>query len=232
LSVVALAGAAAGGWALGGRALRPLAGLRATAAEVAVDSDASRRVPASTGATEVDGLATTLNEMLARLQTALGGERAAAVSAREFAANAAHELRTPMTALSANVDVLARPDLTSDVATEVLDDIRSDARRLAEVLGGLEQLARGELHPVSAAQAVDLAELVDAAVAEASRRHPDASFSLAIADRPGGETSAGPTDSGSCAPTCSTTPPATVGPHPAQRRLSTLPSPRGPMTWS
>lgn len=178
LSVLGFVGAATGGWALGGRALDPLARLRTAAAEVADDADASRRVPASTGATEVDGLAGTLNEMLARLQEAIGGERTAASSAREFAANAAHELRTPMTALSANLDVLTRHDLDPTVGAEVLDDLRSDARRLAGVLGALEQLARGELHPASAAQPVELADLLDAAVADARRRHPEASFHL------------------------------------------------------
>ncbi len=181
LSLVAFVGAGVGGWALGGRALRPLARLRAAAGDVTGGAGAGRRVPDRTGAEEVDELARTLNRMLGRLETALGGERAAAASAREFAANAAHELRTPMTALSANLDVLGREDLDPAVAAAVLQDVRADARRLAEVLGALEQLARAELEPAGAAQDVEVGELVEAAVADARRRHPHAAFALTIA---------------------------------------------------
>lgn len=124
----------------------------------------------SGGAAEVDDLAATVNEMLARLEAAIGGERAAASAAREFAANAAHELRTPMAALGANLEILGRPDLPADMVGEVTAAARAEGVRMAELLGALELLARGALTPSGVAQVVDLGDLLDAAV----RRRPPA----------------------------------------------------------
>lgn len=182
LAMLALAAAGLAGWAFGGRALRPLSRLRAVAEEVAADADPGRRVAARAGPAEVDELARSFNEMLGRLDVAAADRQVAVDTAREFAANAAHELRTPMTALQANLDVLDRADLASELRAEVLADLRTDVQRLAGVVGALAQLARGDLRPAAVRSPVDLAELVDAAVAAARRRHPQSAISFDVAD--------------------------------------------------
>jgi signal transduction histidine kinase len=185
LSAIGLAVTAALTWLLTGVALRPLARLRAAAANVASTDDLATRVPSNTGPVEVDVVAESLNAMLARLQTSVAATEAALDASRGFAANAAHELRTPLTSIQANLDALARnPDLPADQRQETLHDINAELARLAALLEALRTLARGEITDGLPTERVDFADLVDAAVQGTRRRHPDAVVTF---DDPGGE---------------------------------------------
>jgi two-component system sensor histidine kinase PrrB len=188
--VVLLAGLALGvtaalGWVLTGLALRPLGRLRVAASNVASTQDLAIRVPAGSGPVEVDGVAESLNAMLARLQTSVAATEAALDASRGFAANAAHELRTPLTSIQANLDALHRnPAMLEHERQETLGDINAELGRLIALLEALRTLARGEATEGLPTERVDLADLVDAAVEGARRRHPDAVLTL---DDPGGE---------------------------------------------
>jgi signal transduction histidine kinase len=92
---------------------------------------------------EIRPLTTALNDLLARLQQALALQR-------QFVADAAHQLRTPLTALKLHLENAQSTNKTSEVAA-MLDQIKiaSDrATRLAEQLLTLaeseEQLLRGD----------------------------------------------------------------------------------------
>ena len=188
--VVLLAGLGLGltaalGWLLTGVALRPLGRLRVAASNVASTEDLAMRVPAGSGPVEVDGVAESLNAMLARLQTSVAATEAALDASRGFAANAAHELRTPLTSIQANLDMLHRnPAMLEDERQETLGDINAELGRLIALLEALRTLARGEVTEGLPTERVDFADLVDAAVQGARRRHPDAVLTF---DDPGGE---------------------------------------------
>src|SRR4051812_8915420 len=183
LGVAALALSGGLGWAFGGIALRPLARLRGAAAGVGSDEDLSARVPRGEGPEEIDALADSLNEMLARLESSSGETRRALDASRRFAADAGHELRTPLMSLRANVDSLSRnPDVPADERARVLADVRSELARLTGVLDALQELARGDARVTEKFAGVDLAELADAAVDSLRTRRPRAEVDLEAPD--------------------------------------------------
>ena len=90
-------------WWLVGRTLRPVEAIRREVAGVGL-SDLDRRVDVPGTGDEIDRLALTMNDMLARLQ-------ASAARERRFVSDASHELRTPLTRMRTTLEVdLERAD--------------------------------------------------------------------------------------------------------------------------
>jgi two-component system, OmpR family, sensor histidine kinase PrrB len=179
LGLLALALTGGLGWAAATLVLRPLARLRAAAAQVADTQDLTVRVPEEQGVAEVDTLAAGLNAMLARLEEAAAATEAALDASRRFAADAGHELRTPLTSMQANLDALARnPSLEPEERARLLADVAAEQVRLAALLDALQALARGDAGALARTEPLDLADLVDAAVQAAQARHPSVQFSF------------------------------------------------------
>jgi signal transduction histidine kinase len=140
------------------RGLRPLRRLAAAAAEIERTADPAKRLPARAAPDEIGALTGVLNRMLSSLDEARSSER-------RFLADASHELRTPVTALRGNVEYAARHGADSDV----LEDLRQDAERLARLVDDLLVLERagssgppGELEPTELSALVG--ELADGRV--------------------------------------------------------------------
>ncbi|MEU8719572.1 ATP-binding protein [Streptomyces antimycoticus] len=137
-----------------GRTLRPVETLRGQAADITA-TDLHRRLDLPDCQDEIQALGVTLNDMLARLDEA-------SVAQRRFVADAAHELRSPLTALRAQLEVMSSypdPDRDPQVAAALLEDVE----RLHDLVEGLLALARSEdpARPRSqAARVIDLDEVV------------------------------------------------------------------------
>ena len=174
---VALVGALS--WWLAGVALRPLGALRAAAGRVSSTRDLSTRLPALDAPAEVGELSASINAMLARLERSAGETEAALQATRRFAGDAGHELRTPMTALRANLGALRRnPDLDAAERRATLDDAEHEADRIVRLLDVLQTLARGDASAALPRETLDLSGLVEAAVEAARSRHPDVTWRL------------------------------------------------------
>jgi signal transduction histidine kinase len=122
-------------WYLTGRALRPVELIRAEAASI-TGSTIHRRVPEPTTSDEVGRLAHTMNAMLDRLEES-------STRQRQFVADASHELRSPVAAIRAQLEVALRRGDEADwprVARRVLDE----DQRLEGAVGELLELARVE----------------------------------------------------------------------------------------
>lgn len=90
-------------WWLVGRTLRPVELIRRQVAAIGLE-ELNPRVPAHGSGDEIDRLADTMNDMLARLEASAAGQR-------RFIADASHELRTPLTRLRTSLEVdLSQPD--------------------------------------------------------------------------------------------------------------------------
>lgn len=166
-------------WGFTTLAIRPLRRLQAGAERVRGATDLGAALPADEGPVEVRALAGTLNEMLARLGASTAAMERALEATRRFAADAGHELRTPLTGLRANLDALARnPDLPVEQRLALVRDLTAEQDRIVHLLEGLQALARGDAAEQLPREAIDLAELADAAVYAAARRHPGVRYEL------------------------------------------------------
>ena len=129
----ALAGAA--GWWLAGRALRPVADM--AAATERVTPGAGVRLPVPNPDDELGRLGARFNELLDRLDATL-------VQQRQFLADAAHELRTPVARTLSGVELAL---LDAPVATPHHEALQHAARGLqqtARLVDGLLHLARAD----------------------------------------------------------------------------------------
>jgi signal transduction histidine kinase len=144
-------------WLMIGRTLGPITALRRGAAEI-THTARSRRLPVPESRDEVHSLATTLNDMLARLEEAEQRQRA-------LVADAAHELRSPLASIRLQLEVaLGHPD--GQHWQETAEGVLEDTLRLSRLAEDLLALARlDERGGVPARrEPVDLDEVVRRAV--------------------------------------------------------------------
>jgi signal transduction histidine kinase len=139
------------GWLLVGRALQPVEALRRQAAELTA-TGVQRRLDVPEARDELARLAVTLNDMLARLEHSTNRQR-------QFVADAAHELRSPIAALRAQLDVAMRHPGQTDWSAR-LPELVADTGRLSRLVDDLLRLARLDAEPRLGRQLVDLDELV------------------------------------------------------------------------
>ena len=126
--------AAAGGWILARRALRPVDRMSQSALRISAE-DLSRRLERRGTGDEIDRLADTLNAMLARLQAAFG-------EMQRFAADAAHELRTPLTALKGGIEVALRAERPAEEYRRALSSSIEEVNQLIRLAEDLLLLSR------------------------------------------------------------------------------------------
>jgi len=150
---IGLALSTAGALWLSRRALAPVDRVIAAARDITVAS-LDRRIEVPARDDELRTLVIALNEALDRIER---GHRALAM----FAADASHELRTPIAAICSELEIaLRRPRSAEDwsrSAKTALDELR----RLARVTDSLLRFAQADAGHGPAAQVVELAALVD-----------------------------------------------------------------------
>ena len=147
---------AAAAWWLTALALRPL---QRVAADVRRrDEQSLAPLPADGLPDEVAPLVVALNALLQRLGQSLETQRA-------FVADAAHELRSPLTALKLQLQLLKRAGSETE-RSAAADALAAGIERAARLVEQLLALARSEPSAAAAAQRLDLSELVREAVAD------------------------------------------------------------------
>ncbi len=144
-SIITLLAAAIVGWAVAGRALRPLNSLIATADDIEDTGDLRRRLKPAKRKDEVQRLTRSFNGMLDRLEGSTRQIEESLERQRRFVADASHELRTPLTTIRSNAGFLAeRPDAVEKDRLEAAEDIVAEADRMARLVGDLLTLARAD----------------------------------------------------------------------------------------
>ncbi len=134
--------AAVGGAAIARSALAPVDTMSRAARRI-TGTDLGERIPLRGAGDELDHLAETLNAMLDRLEGAFA-------QMRRFAADAAHDLRTPLTALRGTIEVALRAERSGPEYRRVLASSLEDVAhliRLAEDLLALSRATEGALPP-------------------------------------------------------------------------------------
>jgi two-component system, OmpR family, sensor kinase len=145
----ALVLALAGGWWLVRLGLRPLEDVERTADSIAA-GNLDQRVPGADDSTEVGRLARALNVMLERIESAFSARVASEARLKEsdrhlrqFVADASHELRTPIAAVSAYAELFERGAAQhADDLPRVFTGIRTETARMERLVNDLLTLAR------------------------------------------------------------------------------------------
>jgi signal transduction histidine kinase len=158
------------GWAVAGRALRPLQQITAAARRVSQDN-LDERIALEGPRDELKQLADTFDGMLERLSGAFDSQR-------RFVANASHELRTPLTVMRTELEVtLADPEATEGDLREMAEAVRASLGRTERLIDALLTLARSE-SAVTRRDDVDLAAVARLAVDHARGELSDARLRL------------------------------------------------------
>jgi two-component system, OmpR family, sensor histidine kinase MprB len=166
--------AAAAGTAVARTGLRPV--LRLTRATERVAQTGDLRPIRVEGDDELARLTQSFNQMLAAVAYARDRQR-------QLVADAGHELRTPLTSLRTNLELLLSaeapnaPRLADEDKAEIHADLRAQLGELTQLIGDLVELAREDA-PQLDPERVDMAEVVDQALARARRRAGDVNFEV------------------------------------------------------
>ncbi len=155
LAIGGLIGAAlaiASGYALAKQALLPVS-LIAAAARHIDPGLSGQRIPTEFGAhDELSDLASTLNELLERLDASFERER-------RFRADAAHEMFTPISAMRSEIDVTLRHPRDGSGYVGTLRTLDEHLMRLSRIVDDLLHLARAESDTTPARVPADLREV-------------------------------------------------------------------------
>lgn len=139
---LAAIGAGVVGWVFGRRAARPLTRLQQDAAAIGSSPSTTLSVAGHYGTPEVDDVAAALNSSLSDLGEAIDRREEALAAARDFAASATHELRTPLQSAMTNLDVAIAGSTSDD---ESLARARAELSRMATSLATVQALSQADL---------------------------------------------------------------------------------------
>jgi two-component system sensor histidine kinase MprB len=159
--------------------LAPIDRLTAAAVRVAHTRDLDADIP-DEGGGEIRRLIQSINDMLAALRDSRRAQRL-------LAEDAAHELKTPLTSLRLNVELLIRLDrrgtldsaLSAESRTRLLNDLGAQVAELSTLAAELTEVARGDVSDEST-ELLDLADVVVAAATRARSRVPDIEVALDV----------------------------------------------------
>ncbi|MGD9960022.1 sensor histidine kinase [Nocardioides sp.] len=177
--LVGVIAAGLAGWAVARNGLRPVRHLTASVEDIA-RTEHLTEIPIE-GDDEVARLAAAFNSLIASVDASRNRQR-------QLVADAGHELRTPLTSLRTNLDLLAQADgggddtgrLPAEARTELLDDVRAQIEELTTLIGDLIELAR-EAPAAPVVEPLDLAEVVERAIARVRLRAPSVRFETQLA---------------------------------------------------
>ena len=163
-----------------GTALLPVRRLTETAEHVAETRDLAHRIHAETATSdELGRLAVSFNSMLDALERSMNALDQAARAQRQLVADASHELRTPVTSLRTNIEILQAADLPADDRERLLSDIVEQLEELTSLINDVIELARGD-EPSATVEEVRFDDVVSGAIERARLHAPDAQISAEL----------------------------------------------------
>jgi signal transduction histidine kinase len=168
LSLITLAAVAAVAHVLVGRALRPVAQMTSQAADWS-EHDVDRRFAMGPARDEFTGLAATLDALLGRLSASLRHEK-------QFSAELAHELRTPLAQIRAETELALARERPASELHDALDAVLGYTERMTSVVNTLMAAAESQADPH--AGTIDAREAAEAAIAACAESASERGVSL------------------------------------------------------
>lgn len=96
-----------------------------------------RRLPVKNVKDELGELSTTFNALLERLEVSFNSQKM-------FVSNVSHEMRTPLAALMAELDLTLQKERTEEQYRQAMQNALQDARRMTKLIDGLLNLAKAD----------------------------------------------------------------------------------------
>ena len=123
-----------GGWFISSRAIRPINDISSAAVKISA-GDLSQRINVAETESELGKLASVLNSTFARLDAAFAQQK-------QFASDAAHELRTPISVMLTQAQTALNRERTAPEYRETLEACQRAAQRMRKLISSLLELAR------------------------------------------------------------------------------------------
>jgi signal transduction histidine kinase len=153
LAPVLLIVSMAGGYWTSRRALRPVDRITAAVRSISI-RNLSERLPVTRSSDELERLAETCNDMLARLEIAVR-------KLKQFTADASHELRGPLSLTRTIAEVALRHPATDISSRRALEEIVEESAKATLLLEQMLELARADSEPTNIAlEPIDLRDIV------------------------------------------------------------------------
>ena len=161
------------------RVLAPLGEVAQVAQVIGETDDLSQRLNVHAD-DEVGQLATNFNSMLDRLESSRRALDDSVRAQRQLIADASHELRTPVTSLRTNIEVLlAGAELEAEDRRRLLADVVEQSEELSALVNDLIELARGD-QPGADTDDVRLDGVAEESLARARRNAPGIHFDATL----------------------------------------------------
>lgn len=168
------------GWFFSGRVLRPISRIVSEVDNI-TEVNLDRRLDEGNRKDELSKLAQTFNKMLGRLQRAF-------FSQKNFIANASHEIKTPLTVMSGEIEVTLLQPRSNDYYVRVLKSVLSGIKGMNNLSTQLLLLAQTSAeHPEIKFDHIRIDDILWAVKEELTRANPhykiDIRFDLGLVDR-------------------------------------------------
>ena len=159
------------GYLLARSALKPIRDI-VHEAENITSSHLDRRLPVKNEKDELGELSTTFNALLNRLEVSFNSQKM-------FVSNVSHEMRTPLAALIAELDLALQKERTEQRYRAAMENALQDARRMNKLIDGLLNLAKADYQKEQIKmQDIRLDELLLDVREYVLKAHPDYTINL------------------------------------------------------
>ena len=156
--------------------LRPLSGMNREMKEIS-HQNLSRRIQMNSKNDELGELAATFNNLLDRLEVSFNNQK-------RFIANASHELSTPLTAISSQLEVALMQNRSDKEYQEVLTSVHEDVVHLNKLVKKLLELAKAAAGKGISLEPVRVDEILLKAATEVNTLRQDFNVSFTFDEIP------------------------------------------------
>ena len=170
-----------GNWLIA-RGLAPLGRMAGAADLITARGDLTERMPTPSdgGQQETGKLAAAINTMLDRIQQSFADRLHSEEKVRQFAADASHEMRTPLTTIRGYAELYRAGAIGPDDLPNAMRRIEQEAERMSRMVAELLELARLDRNSSLDMTETDLSELVRDAATDAAAVEPGRPISVQV----------------------------------------------------
>ncbi len=151
-----------GGYILTRRLLKPIKAINESANEIRQSGDLSKRIDVGEGSGELHNLADNFNKMFDEIEDKFRQQR-------QFTSDASHELRTPMSVIMAQCEIILEGDPSKAEYREAVELIQRQGGKMSRLISDMLDFSRIEMrsdkYPI---ETVDFSELVETTTADMS----------------------------------------------------------------